>query len=125
MSHSTTILAVKAASAVEIGLAAFVLLCMCGSLHATDSQELKLKEVMAIEADSDYGEYLASECMTCHNATNADSNVPIIHGKEAPYLAEALLQYKNNTRDNETMRSVAGVLGTEEIAALIAYFSQQ
>ena len=82
-------------------------------------------EIMAINADADYGEYLAGECMTCHSMTKPDSNIPSIHGKDAIYLVEALIQYRDQTRDNETMRSVAGALGNEEIAALAAYFSQQ
>ena len=83
------------------------------------------EEIMAIDADADYGEYLAGECMTCHSITKPDSNIPSIHGKDAIHLIEALIQYRDKTRDNETMRSVAGALGNEEIAALAAYFSQQ
>lgn len=125
MKHITFNSATKLMRAVTIAAGAWVLLLLSEGLPANESAEPLLKEVMAIEADPDYGEYLASECMTCHNAGQADSNIPAIHGKDAAYLAEALLEYKNSTRENETMRSVAGVLGVEEIAALVTYLSQQ
>lgn len=101
-----------------------VSLVVCSLLPlATATGDELLKAVLAIKADPDYGEYLAAECMTCHKVAETDSSIPVIHGKNTDYLASALLEYKNKQRDNETMQSVAGALGNEEIAALVAYLS--
>ncbi len=103
--------------------------CFCpvallwGTAIAAEPVSAEVREVLAISADSDYGEYLAGECKTCHTAKKTDTGIPDIHSKPASYLIDALIQYRNKTRENETMRSVAGVLNNEEIAALAAYFS--
>ena len=92
------------------------------SAHASDTPEID--QVLAITADPDYGEYLAGECMTCHTNDSTSDSIPIIKGQSAEYLATALLAYKNEERENATMRSIAGAMGIEEIAALAAYFSE-
>lgn len=111
-------------NAVVVGLCLLLSIVLASASLASTANEELLEQILVIQADPDYGEYLASECMTCHKAEQSDSNIPVIHGKEDRYLATALLEYKNKQRDNETMRSVAGALGNEEIAALVAYFSQ-
>jgi len=87
------------------------------------SDNLTVDDVLAIEADPDYGEYLAGECMTCHTGENTNASIPNINGKKSATIALALLEYKYSKRENETMRLIAGTLGKEEIAALTAYFS--
>jgi len=90
-------------------------------VFATDN--LTVDDVLAVEADADYGEYLAGECMTCHTGKNTNASIPDINGNESAAIALALLEYKYSERENETMRLIAGTLGKEEIAALTAYFS--
>lgn len=88
----------------------------------------QLAIVLAIEADTEYGAYLSGECLTCHVAAGVgggDGSIPIIHAKTVEYLASALLEYKNQQRDNEVMRGVTAALTNEEIAALATYFSIQ
>ena len=87
----------------------------------TAAEKLTVDLVLSVEADRDYGEYLAGECMTCHNGQ--DTNIPVIKGKERVYIVDALIEYKDLTRSNETMRSIAGSMGKDEIAALAAYYS--
>jgi len=96
-------------------------LALSQSVFATDN--LTVDDVLAVEADATYGEYLAGECMTCHTGKNTTASIPDINGNESATIALALLEYKYNERENETMRLIAGTLGKEEIAALTAYFS--
>lgn len=100
-----------------------------GSVWASAGIKEQLDAVLSINADADYGEYLAGECQTCHVSTTAagkrDPNIPVIHGKAPVYLIRGLLEYRAEIRDNQTMRSIAGALSDEEIAAVTAWFSQQ
>lgn len=79
--------------------------------------------ILAIEGDSEYGEYLSSECTTCHRADGADEGIPsIVLWPEEDFVI-AMHAYKEKTREHPVMNMVAGRLGDEEIAALAAYFS--
>lgn len=80
-------------------------------------------EVLAIEGDPEYGEYLSAECTTCHQASGADEGIPsITHWPEEDFVV-ALHAYKNKLRPHPVMQMIAGRLGNEEIAALAAYFA--
>lgn len=74
-------------------------------------------------ADLTYGEYLAGECVACHNA-KADRAIPPINALPPPYFAEALREYREGERDHDLMRNVARALGEAEVEALAAYFAQ-
>ncbi|MEQ9333835.1 hypothetical protein [Thalassobaculum sp.] len=74
--------------------------------------------------DPAYGEYLSSQCVTCHRKPGAtDGNIPPIVGLPPAAFVDALLAYKNGERANQVMRNVTSALGVEEIAALAAYFA--
>ena len=78
--------------------------------------------ILAIQGDAEYGEYLSSECTTCHQASGADQGIPsIVLWPEEDFVV-AMHAYKNKTREHPVMNMVAGRLGDEEIAALAAYF---
>lgn len=85
----------------------------------------QLAIVLAIDADVEYGAYLGGECLTCHTPTAGDGSIPLIHAKDKDFIASALLEYKNQQRENEVMRGVTAALSNEEIAALATYFSTQ
>lgn len=78
--------------------------------------------VLAMEGDPDYGEYLSSECVTCHRADGADAGIPSITGWPKEDFMVALIAYREKYRPNEAMRLVASRLSNEEIAGLAAYF---
>jgi len=90
-----------------------------------DSSEGDVAAILALESDADYGEYLASECLTCHSPDGANGSIPQIHGNEKAALATALLEYKKGERENEVMKGIATNLSNEDIAALVTYLSQQ
>lgn len=83
------------------------------------------EELLAIQGDPAYGEYLSSECVTCHQLGGQEGGVPSIIGWPQPDFKAALHAYREGIRPNEVMGLIAGTLGDEEIAALAAYFETQ
>jgi len=78
--------------------------------------------ILALEGDAEYGEYLASECTTCHQASGGDDGIPsIVLWPEEDFVI-AMHAYKDKVRPNPVMQLIAGRLNNEEIAALAAYF---
>ena len=77
-----------------------------------------------LAADAAYGEYLASECGACHGA-NADGAIPALQALRDEELIAALKAYREGTRTNAVMQSVARSLDDAAIEALAAYFSGQ
>ncbi|MCC0048841.1 MAG: c-type cytochrome [Rhodobiaceae bacterium] len=79
--------------------------------------------ILALEGDPEYGEYLSSECKTCHQTSGADKGIPpIVHLPRDTFVA-AMHAYKDKARKHPVMNMLAGRLGNEEIAALAAYFA--
>jgi len=73
--------------------------------------------------DKALGEYLSSECVTCHQLSGREQpGIPSIIGVPEAGLAAALIEYKDKKRSNPVMQTIAGKFSSEEIAALAAYF---
>ena len=79
--------------------------------------------VLDIEGDPEYGEFLSSECTTCHQADGADDGIPSIVRWGEDRFVTVMHAYKLGVREHPVMNMVAGRLGNEEIAALAAYFA--
>ena len=77
---------------------------------------------MQIEGDVEYGEYLSSECVTCHQLSGHADGIPSVVGWPKEAFIRALFEYKTNVRTNQVMQNMTVNLGNEEIAALAAYF---
>jgi cytochrome c553 len=73
-------------------------------------------------ADPAYGQYLSSECVTCHRADGQDKGIPAIVGWPADQFVAVLKSYKVKDRDNQIMQTIAGRLSDDEMAALAAYY---
>ncbi len=82
-----------------------------------------VQRILSQDADPDYGEYLAGECLTCHKAQGSTPGVPPIVGLSAAQFVRALLDYKEGVRTNQVMNLMAGNLGDGDIGALAVYFS--
>ncbi|MCV2893910.1 c-type cytochrome [Lentibacter sp. XHP0401] len=79
-------------------------------------------EILAIVGDPEYGEYLASECTTCHQSSGSDEGIPsITHWPEEDFVV-AMHAYKRKIRPHPVMQMMTSRLTDEEIAALAAYF---
>ncbi len=79
--------------------------------------------VLDIVGDPEYGEYLSSECTTCHQADGDDEGIPSIVRWAEDRFVTVMHAYKLGVREHPVMNMVAGRLGNEEIAALAAYFA--
>jgi cytochrome c len=79
----------------------------------------------ASAGDAALGEYLSSECVTCHQASgHVTGGVPSITAWPEDQFVAVLTAYKSKLRDNPTMQTIAGRLSDEDIAALAAYFEK-
>ena len=78
--------------------------------------------ILAIEGDREYGEYLGSECTTCHQASGDANGIPSIIGWDTEDFVIAMHAYKQKHRENPVMQMITGRLANDEIAALAAYF---
>ena len=76
----------------------------------------------AAAGDRALGEYLSSECVTCHQRTGRFAGIPPIVGWPEETFVAVMNEYKLKSRDNRVMQMLAGRLSDEEIAALAAYF---
>ena len=79
--------------------------------------------ILAIKGDPDYGEYLSSECTTCHQADGSDQGIPSVTGWPEEDFVVAMHAYKDMLRPHPVMQMMAGRLSNDEIAALAAYFA--
>lgn len=78
--------------------------------------------ILALEGDAEYGEYLSSECTTCHQASGGDAGIPSIVSWPEEDFVIAMHAYRDKVRPNPVMQMIAGRLSPDEIAALATYF---
>jgi cytochrome c553 len=76
----------------------------------------------ATAGDVAFGEYLAAECVTCHQRSGQAHGIPAIIGWPQDQFVAVLNSYKWKERDNAVMQTIAGKLTDDEIEALAAYF---
>jgi len=81
-------------------------------------------EILALQGDPEYGEYLSSECVSCHQIDGADSGIPSITNWPTEDFVIAMHAYKDKKRVHPVMQMMAGRLSAEEIAGLAAYFEK-
>ena len=79
-------------------------------------------ELTALNGDAAYGEYLAAECVTCHQPDATDKGIPSITGWPRDDFLRAMHAYKIKARPHPVMRMIAGSLADEEIAAARGLF---
>jgi cytochrome c len=73
-------------------------------------------------ADIAFGEYLAGECVTCHQRSGKTNGIPSIVGWPRESFIAVLNSYKVKERDNVVMQTIAAKLKEDEVEALAAYF---
>ena len=74
------------------------------------------------QGDRALGEYLSSECVTCHQLTGRHQGIPPIVGWPEPSFVEIMEEYRSKKRSNPVMQTIAGKFSKDEVAALAAYF---
>jgi cytochrome c len=80
--------------------------------------------ILSIEGDTAYGQFLSSECTSCHIGEGGDG-IPSIRGLTPTVFITGMTAYRSGERQHQVMNMLAGRLGDEEIAALAAYFLSQ
>lgn len=78
--------------------------------------------VAPASGDRALGEYLSSECVTCHQISGRSSGIPPIIGLPDDSFILIMSEYRDRKRHNPIMQTIAVRLSNEEIAALAAYF---
>ena len=74
-------------------------------------------------ADLEYGQYLSSQCGTCHRKEGTTAGIPSLSNYDAEGFIYLLKAYRSKELENAVMRSVAGQLDDEQIASLALYFT--
>lgn len=81
-------------------------------------------EYLNAEADRDYGEYLAGECLGCHKINADEGGIPPINGHDSEWFITMMWEYKYELRENVAMRQIAKQLDPDMIASIAAYYSE-
>ena len=76
----------------------------------------------ASAGDRAFGEFLSSECVTCHQLSGRYEGIPPIVGWPDATFVEVMNDYRARKRANPVMQTIASRLSDEEVAALAAYF---
>lgn len=74
------------------------------------------------KGDRALGEYLSSECVTCHQMSGQFKGIPPIVGWPEANFIEIMKEYQHKKRPNPVMQMIAARLSEEEIASLALYF---
>src|SRR5262245_56470808 len=89
--------------------AVLMLLAGAGAAHAAGDRAL--------------GEYLSTECVTCHRLAGPSvAGIPAIRGWPTEQFVAVMSAYKHKQRENIVMQSIAGRLSAADIEALAVYF---
>lgn len=70
-----------------------------------------------------YGRHLARECTSCHRIDGIDNAIPSIVGWPTDTFVTTMKFYRDGTRTNPVMISVASSLSDEQVQALAAFFA--
>jgi cytochrome c553 len=97
-------------------------LCLVVAATAAPLFLLATNSMMQAAGDRALGEYLSSECVTCHQLSGAYQGIPPIIGWPENTFIEIMNEYRSKRRSNPVMETIAGRYSNEEIAALAAYF---
>jgi cytochrome c553 len=72
--------------------------------------------------DRALGQYLSSECVTCHQLSGRFDGIPPIVGWPEESFVQIMNEYRDAKRNHPVMQTIAKRLSPEEISALAAYF---
>lgn len=75
------------------------------------------------EGDVAFGEYLSSQCVTCHQLSGASNGIPPIVGWDTTSFYQVMDTYRQKARENKAMQTIAAGLSDHDIKSLAAYFA--
>ncbi len=73
--------------------------------------------------DAEFGQYLSSQCTTCHQLSGKTDGIPAIVGWDEETFIAVMQAYRSKELANPAMQNIAGTLSDEDMAALAAYFA--
>ncbi|MBI5921255.1 MAG: c-type cytochrome [Betaproteobacteria bacterium] len=75
--------------------------------------------------DQAAGKTAAADCAGCHGDQGISGNpaTPSLAGQDAEYFVEALKAYKNNSRNDDTMKTLASGMDEKTMKNLAAYYA--
>jgi len=73
--------------------------------------------------DIAFGEYLSSQCVTCHQLSGASNGIPPIVGWDTTSFFQVMDTYRQKARENKAMQTIAASLSDQDIKALAAFFA--
>ena len=100
---------------------AWVTRCLAVAAVAAPLLAFSITSTLAA-GDRALGDYLSSECVTCHQITGKYEGIPPIIGWPEASFIEIMYEYRAKKRSNPVMQTIAGRFSNEEIAALATYF---
>ena len=86
-------------------------------------------QAQEVKGNAAAGEKKIAMCIGCHGIQGYQASFPEIHkvpmisGQNAKYIETALNEYKKGARSHPTMDAIAGSLSDQDIADLVAYYS--
>jgi len=89
--------------------------------NAADTSGASNSDAVEDSVDLEYGEYLASDCTSCHSLHVDRDRIIALAGLPRAFLVETLLSYRADERDNPAMTTVAKSLTDDDIQAVAAY----
>ena len=102
----------------------FVIFLLTSFYKFAFSDEHSDEQKIIAMGDIEYGEYLGSECATCHLQTGVSEGIPVINGMDAEVFVALMLAYRSKLMENPVMQMIAGRLDDEQIGSLALYFSK-
>src|SRR5690606_7628397 len=99
-----------------------------GTAKADPQSDSAAATPQASTGNVESGKTLAYTCQGCHGLTGHKNaypsyRVPKIGGQSAPYLTQALMEYREGKRKHPTMQAQSMSFSTQDIADLAAYLS--
>ena len=71
----------------------------------------------------EYGKYLSEQCVTCHQPSTKNHNIPPIVGWDPQIFIRVMDAYRKKERENNVMQTISAPLTDEDVKALAFYFS--
>jgi cytochrome c553 len=100
---------------VVIGLA-----LVAGGLGASAGIALAQADIAKQKA---LGQHLGRECVSCHRIDGVDNGIPGIVGWTVDLFIDTMRFYRDGSRPNPAMMSVAQSLDDDQVKALAVYFA--
>lgn len=99
-----------------------------GNFSVTTANRLGAPVAGSAVASAENGRILSSACSACHGrygiGNNDDTHTyPNINGQKEAYFFNALQEYKNGLRSNESMQAQIGPLSDQNMRDLAAYYT--